>query len=111
MACIEGVVGAFFPFGKTRKPAFFAQAVESRVTPGQEFMGVALVPHIPYDLVFRRIENAVKCDAQFYGAEVGGKMPSVPGNSVYNRCPNLGGKPVEIPGFENFYIRRAVYPR
>jgi hypothetical protein len=41
-------------------------------------MGIALMPYIPYDLVFRRIENPVKTDTKFYSAKVGGKMASVP---------------------------------
>ena len=110
MARIEGVMGAFSPFGKTGKPLPFAQAGKSRVTPGQELVGVTLMPHIPYDLVFRRIENAVKADTKFYRTQVGGKMPPVLGNPVYNDIPNLSGKPIEIPRFENFQICRTVYP-
>ncbi len=40
-------------------------------------MGIALMPHIPDNLVFRSIKNIVKGDGQFNDSEVRRKVTSV----------------------------------
>ncbi|SLN57471.1 hypothetical protein ROG8370_02594 [Roseovarius gaetbuli] len=60
----ERIMGAFAAFGKARQPALLAQGTDAITPPGQDFMRVTLVAHVPDQLVHRRIEDRVNGNAQ-----------------------------------------------
>jgi len=53
-----------------------AQGAETVSTPGYELVHVALVPHVPDDLVPRAVVNTVQRQGQLDDPEVGREMPS-----------------------------------
>ena len=46
MRCAKGIILAFRPFGKTGQAAALTQGANTLASPGDDFMGIALVPHI-----------------------------------------------------------------
>ena len=55
----KGVIRAFFTLGEPGQTVFLAKGADAVPALGQDLMGVALVPYIPYDLVARRVEHGM----------------------------------------------------
>ena len=66
MGGAEGVEFGFRAFGEARKPAALAQAAHPVAASGQDFMRIALVAHVPDQLVRGRVEYGVDGDRQFH---------------------------------------------
>ena len=58
----EGIVIALATLGKTRDATFATQRVHVDTSPGQNFMGVGLVAHVPDQTVLRGVEDVVQGD-------------------------------------------------
>ena len=71
MAGAEGVVRTLIALGKASDPAQHAQAAHRLAPPGENFVRIGLVPHIPYQTVFRRVVHVVQRNGQFHRAQVG----------------------------------------
>ena len=80
----EMIKRAFFDFRKTADASKLAQGMEVFRPSGQQLPCVALVPHIPDELVFLRVEYGKERERQLDDAERGGQMPSVGGNRADN---------------------------
>ena len=65
----KGVIDAFGPLGKTRNPALLPQTVHPVAPTCQDFVGIALVAHIPDQLVHGRIEHGMDRHRQFHHAQ------------------------------------------
>ena len=70
----KGVVGGFTAFGKSAQPVFHTQGADTVAAFGQDLMRVALVAHIPDQLVLRRIEHRMDRDRQFNHAQTRAQM-------------------------------------
>ena len=66
----KGVMPALARLGKAREAAVLAQRRKLLAPAGQNFMGVALMPHVEHQPVSRRIEHAVDGYRQLDRAEV-----------------------------------------
>ena len=80
----EMIERAFLDFRKTADASKLAQRMEVFRPSGQQLPRVALVPHIPDELVFLRVEYGKKRERQFDDAERGSQMPPVGGNRADN---------------------------
>ena len=60
----EWVVWAFRPLGEPRKPVLLAQRADTVPPPGENLVRIALVRHVPDQLVLGRIEDSVQRDRQ-----------------------------------------------
>ena len=78
MAGQKGVVFAFLVFGEPGEAPFLPQGGEPVPPAGEQFVGIALMPHIPNDLVMGTLKHPVEGHSQFHGAQVGCQMPSGP---------------------------------
>ncbi len=85
MAGPEGIVGAFFPAGKTADPPALAQGMEVFLTAGDQLVGIRLVPHVPDDPVPRGIEDIMERQSQLHNAQAGSQM-----------APHLGDRPDDL---------------
>jgi len=72
----KGVMPALARLGKAREAAVLAQRRKLLAPAGQNFMGVALMPHVEHQPVSRRVEHAVDGHRQLDRAEVRGQMPA-----------------------------------
>ena len=72
----ERVIFGFRPFGEPRKPAALTERANTIPTPGQDFMGIALMPDIPDHPVIGRIKQVMDRNGQFDHTKTGTKMPA-----------------------------------
>ena len=70
----ERIVFAFRALGEAAEPAALAQGADTVAAPGQDLVRIALVPDVPHQLVFRRIENIVDRRGQFDHAQTRSQM-------------------------------------
>ncbi len=80
MRCAEGVIRRFAAFGETGQPVLHPQGADPVTSPGQDFMGIALVADVPDNLVFRCIKDGMQGDGQFDHAQTRAQMPAGDGN-------------------------------
>ena len=73
----DGVMGTLGRLHKAGQPLGLPQGVKKRPAPGQQLVGIALVPHVKDDAVLRRVKNAVDGHRQLDHPEVGGQMAAV----------------------------------
>ncbi len=76
MRCAKGIKFAFAPLGKAGKPPTLPQGANAIPPPCQDFMGIALVPNIPHQLVLRGVEDIVDGGCQFDNAQPRAQMPA-----------------------------------
>ena len=74
MAGAERIVFAFVALGKAGQTTAFAQRQNTVAPSGQNFVRIGLVPNIPNQPVFWRIENMMESDRQFDNAQAGSKV-------------------------------------
>jgi hypothetical protein len=72
----ERVVFAFGALGEARQPVLLAQGADAVAPPGQDLVRVALVAHIPDQLVHRGVEDRVDRHGQFDHAQRRAQMPA-----------------------------------
>ena len=71
MARAEAVEGRLLPVGEAREAVQLPQRVHAVAAPGEDLVRVALVRHVPYDLVLGGIEHIVQRDRQLHHAQRG----------------------------------------
>ena len=57
-------------------PDYVLMAIELGRSPGKQLVHVALVAHVPEDLVLRGVQQRVQRNGQLAGAEVGAEVPT-----------------------------------
>ncbi len=88
MGGAEGIVDRLGSFGEPGKPALLPQGADTVAAAGQDLVGIALVAHVPDDLVFRRIENRVQRHGQLDHAKPSAQMPA----GFRDRADRLGAQ-------------------
>ena len=73
------IVLAFRPQGKAVQTIRRANGVKPVLAPGQQFMDVTLMAHVPDKLVVRRGKDAVQRDGQFDHAQIRAEVAAVLG--------------------------------
>ncbi len=89
MAGVEGVVGALIALGKAAEAAELPQGLEAVPAPGEEFVGIGLMAHIPDDLVRGAVKDVVQGDGEFHRPQAGGQMPAGLGHGGNDLLPDL----------------------
>ena len=74
MGRAEGVVFGLGAFGEAAEAVLLAERADAGAAAGQDLVGVALVAHVPNELVVGRVEGGVDCDGEFDNAEGRAKM-------------------------------------
>ena len=88
MGRAKRIVLAFRTFGETGQSAFLTQRTNAIAPPGQDFMRIGLMPHVPDDPVGRRVEDVVKRHGQFDHAKSSAEMTS----GLRNRIDQFGAQ-------------------
>src|SRR5690606_32087254 len=85
----KSIVFAFAPFREAGEAPHSPVRVNI-VTPSREYLvTVRLVAHIPYKLVFGRVENMVERHGKFHHAKAGAKVPPIDRNIVDYEIPEF----------------------
>ncbi len=100
MSRAEGVMLAFGKAGKTAQPAMPAQGVKAIPPPGENFMDVALVSHVPDDAVLGAVKGAVQGQGQLHHSQAGSKVATGVGHGLKHKSAYLGGQRLQLSGAE-----------
>ena len=88
----EGVVFALVAARKARQAAKLAQRGHAVASPGEDFVRISLVAHIPDDAVFRGVEDIVQSHGQLHRAQVRTQVPTGFGDVVQHAVTQLVGQ-------------------
>mmetsp|Transcript_17756 Transcript_17756/g.35810 ORF Transcript_17756/g.35810 Transcript_17756/m.35810 type:complete len:223 (+) Transcript_17756:1882-2550(+) len=78
----EGVMLGLGAKSEARKAFFLTEGIHAVSTPGEDLVGVALVPDVPDDAVLRRREYVVKSRGELDDTHAGSEVPSGLGHGV-----------------------------
>ncbi len=96
VAGAEGVVRAFGALEEAGDALLLPERLHPRVAPGQELVRIALVPHVPDQLVLRRLEDVVQCDRQLDDPEAGADVAAGSRADVDHPGAEVGGEDAQL---------------
>jgi hypothetical protein len=76
---------------------------------GDDFMRIALMPHIPEQSIFFEIEYIVQGQRQLHHAQVAGEVPSGFADRIENELSYFIRQRLQLRDWQLLQIRRAVY--
>ena len=85
----ELVVFALGRIGKTADAARVAQKLETRLAAGDDLVRVALVAHVPQQLIPLEIEDVVQGQGQLDRPEIAGQVPARLADGTQNELADL----------------------
>src|SRR5690606_14347797 len=89
MSGAEGIVFAFGALRETGQSAALAERADAVAAAGQYLVGIGLMADVPYDAVFRRVEDVVERDGEFDDAETGAEMTACLRHRIDHFRPQL----------------------
>ena len=104
----KGVVRAFLRVREAGQAAAAAQRIKPVVPAGQQFMRVALVPHVEQQRILRQVQLAVQRHRQLHHAQIGGQMPARAGDGIRQHLTDLGTKLLHLRERQLPQVGRAV---
>ena len=108
MTCTECIVLTLRHFCKSRYSTGLTKRIEHLLTAREYFMGVRLMSYVEYDVVLRRIKNAMHCNGKLHNAEVGREMPARFIHFFYKELPYLTAKLRNISRRYNTVRKRGL---
>ena len=92
----KGVVGALFALGKAADAALLAQAAHARAAPGQDFVRIGLMAHVPDQAVVRRVVHMVQGHGQLDRAQIGTQVSARAGHGVQQKIAQGLRHPLQL---------------
>ena len=89
VAGVEYIAVTLAPLRESADAAFPAQRFKPVFPPSQNLVRVGLVSHIPDQLVFWKIEDAVHCNRQFHDTKIGRQMAAGFTQRLDNKFPDF----------------------
>ena len=86
---VEHTLGAL---RETAQATQLAQGGHALAPPGDDFVRIGLVAHIPDDAVLRGVENVMQRQRQLHRAQIGAQMPTGGGHAVQEVVAQLSGQ-------------------
>ena len=108
MGGAKGVVLAFAAPRKTAQAALLAQGGHALAPPGQNFVRIGLVAHVPDQPVLRRVVDIVQGHRQLDGAQIGAEMPPGLGHAVEQKGPQLSRQSRQLRARQTAKIGRPL---
>ena len=106
----ERVANRFVSARKARKPAELPQRVKLLPSSRQQLVNVTLMPDVENETVFRTVEDAVHCDRQFHGAEIGSEMSAVLRNDAQHFRADFVCEGMYFVPIQTFDVLRGIDP-
>ena len=105
----ERVVRALVPLGEAADAVAGAVPLERVAPPGQDLVGVGLVPDVEDELVLGRVEHGVQAHDELHGAQARSQMPRILRAALNHILTDLRAQLLELRGAEFPDIRRTIY--
>src|SRR5680860_28492 len=118
MTYTKGIVFAFGALWKTGQAVLATDAAHLFTAARENLVRVSLMADIPYQAIFRCIENIVQCYSEFEHAKPGAEMATGLPDRPQQECPQLSGKLnklvrrqlPQLGGYVNPIQQRCVWP-
>jgi hypothetical protein len=108
----EGIVRALGPLEEAGQAVLLAQRVEAVAAAGEQLVRVALVPHVPDELIARGLEHVMQRDGELDDAERRADVPARARAAVDEERAHLRGELAELVAREPLQVgRRADAPQ
>ena len=101
------VIRGLRAFREPADPPALPQTVHLRTAPSQNLVRIALVTHVPDQLVARRVKHRVDRHTQFHHTKAGAQMPTRLAYGADHLTAQLGRKPRQLRIGHLSQIRRA----
>ena len=108
MGGAKGVVLAFTAPRETAQATLLAQGGHALAPPGQNFVRIGLVTHVPHQPVLRGVVDVVQGHGQFDSAQIGAEMPPGLGHAVEQKGPQLASQGRQLRARQAAKIGRAL---
>ena len=92
MADAEGVVGGFGDFGEGGQAPARADGADAVFAAREDLVGVGLMPHIPHDVVARRVQDVMRGHGDFHRPQVARHVPAAMAQPRHDGLPHLFAK-------------------
>ena len=83
--------------------------IKSISPPCQQFVSIRLMPHVPYQLVFGKVQKKMQRHSQFHCAQIGAQMPPCHADDPNQKIPNLLRQRVPVLFPHPLYIICLLY--
>ena len=104
----KGIMHAFVGVREAGNSIQLPQMSKLLPASGKQFVGVALMPHIKYDLILGGFQHTVQCNGQFYSAKIRGQMPTGLGDIFQHKMPYLRTKLFHLLCIQLFKIAGLI---
>ena len=98
----KGVIPALIWFREPGQTAVLPKGVESVSAAGDDLVGIALMADIEDDAVLFSVIDAMECQRQFHGAEIGCQVPAGFGYRLHQKAAQL------ISKLSEFFLRQTL---
>ena len=102
------VVRALIGPGEARQPAQLPQGVKAVPPPGEQFMGIALVPHVEHQAICRAVIDPVQRHGQLHRPQGRGQVAPVARDGLQHLLPQLLAELRQHIRRQRLYIRRRI---
>ena len=110
MPGVKNITWTLLSFRKAAETALRPKSRKLLFPPGQDLMDIALMPHIPDDLVLRKRKHIVKGKRELHRTEVGSQMSTVRADGPDQKLPDLFRKRRKVRERNIMKIIRFIYP-
>ena len=96
---MSGNEGIIFPLIRLREPgqaAILTQGIKAVPASGDDFVGIALMPHVKDDAVFFGVIDAMQRQRQLHNAEIGRQVPAGFGYRLHKKTAQFLSKRTEL---------------
>ena len=104
MACIKRITFTLPAFREPAHSPVFPKNIKPFFPPGEQFVGIGLMAHIPDHFVLRQAELQMKCHGKFHYTQIGGQVPACHTDFFNQEPADLICKAVQFFRTEFFYI-------
>ena len=104
----EMIVLTFRPLEESAEAVLDPQGLKLFPPAGDNFMGVGLMAHIPYQFVVGRIKHVMERDGQIDDAEGRTEVAAILFHDRFNQLPNFTGQLRQLLRRKLLQVRRTV---
>ena len=100
----KGVVDALPGLGEAGEAPELPQGGKQLLPAGQGLVDVALMAHIEHQPVRGGVEHPVDGHRQLHHAQIGGQVPSGPGDTLDQKFPQLGAQGLQLGFRQSLHV-------
>ena len=109
MSRVEGITVALTGLRETADALVLTQRIKILTSARQQLMRICLMSDIPYQLIFRKVEEQVQSHRKLHDTEVRSQVSACLAYLLDQECADLFGQPPVVLRIDILDIVRTVY--